>query len=113
MNEYQDVGESFREGTTDIMDKIHEFIFPGEFDIEGTGYERNVLDRRIEKYLDQHFDEYIEEFGLVRKLDLEVYEEQMDYIVDSIRDVDDFQKDTEADLASLKRRLDKIEEHKL
>lgn len=113
VNEYEGVGKNIKESSTDVLDKIQEFIFPSEFDVEGTGYERNLLDRRIEKYLDQHFDEYVEEFGLVRELDIEVLEERVDYMVESIKDIDDFQKDAEAELMSLKRRLDKIEENKI
>ncbi len=93
----------------DVLDRIQEFLFPGDLEIEGTGYERSILDRRIEKYLDKHFDEYIEEYGLIRELDLEVYEEKYNEIVDGIKDISEFQNDTEAKIAELKRRLERIE----
>ncbi len=94
-----------------ILDKLQNMLFPGEVEIEGSGYKRTVIDRSIEKYLDQHFDEYIDEYGLVRELDLNIYEQKYDGIVEDIKDVKEFQKDAAAEIAVLKRRLDKIETH--
>ncbi|MBS3781883.1 MAG: hypothetical protein KGY66_03835 [Candidatus Thermoplasmatota archaeon] len=107
MNEFANKGVK---KTSDILDRIEETLFPGEIEIEGTGYERNVFDRRLEKYLDQHFDEYIDEFGLVRELHFEIYESKYQDCLKDVNDLEDFQKDIEAELDSLSRRLDKIEE---
>ncbi len=96
--------------TTNIMDKIEDFLFPGETEIEGTGYNRSLMDKRLEKYLDKHFDEYIEDFGLVRELHLEIYEEKCDKCLEDAEELEDFQKDIEAEIESLNRRLDRIEE---
>ena len=108
MNEF--VNENIEKGSN-LLDRFEEALFPGEIDIEGTGYERNILDSRIEKYLDKHLDEYIEEFGLVRELHLEIYEENVDRMVDDIDEIKEFQKDMDAEISNLKRRLDKIEDH--
>ncbi len=94
-----------------ILDRLQDTLFPGDVDIEGTGYKRTVIDRSIEKYLDQHFDEYIDEYGLVRELDLQIYEDKFNGIVEDIKDIKEFQKDTSAEIAVLTRRLDKIETH--
>ncbi len=107
MNEYADKGI---EKTTKGLDRIENFLFPGKTEIEGTGYNRNLLDRRLEKYLDKHFDEYIEEFGLVRELHLEVYEDKYEQCVEDVENLEEFQKDIDAEIESLNRRLDKIEE---
>ncbi len=111
MNEY--VNSEFLDKNVekgkDILDRIENFLFPGETKIEGTGYERNILDRRIEKYLDDHFDEYIEEFGLVRELELEIYESRYDSLLTDIDEIKDFQDEIETELISLRRKLDKIE----
>ncbi len=96
--------------TSDILDRIEETLFPGEIEIEGTGYDRRLFDRRLEKYLDQHLDEYIEEFGLVRELHLEIYESKYENCLKEANELEDFQKDIRAELESLNRRLDKIEE---
>ncbi len=106
MEEY---ANNYGQKKEDVLDRIQEALFPGGMEMEGTGYKRNILDRRIEKYLDKHFDEYIREFGLVRELDLEVYEEKYSDIVEGIKDIDEFQKDAEAKIASLERRLDRLE----
>ncbi|MFW5952787.1 MAG: hypothetical protein ACOCSJ_01350 [Candidatus Natronoplasma sp.] len=96
--------------TSDVLDRIEETLFPGEIEIEGTGYDRRLFDRSLEKYLDQHFDEYIEEFGLVRELHLEIYESKYENCLMEVNDIEDFQKDIKAELESLSRRLNKIEE---
>ncbi len=107
MNEFVNKGS---EKTTNMLDYIEDVLFPGEIDIEGTGYNRRLLDHRLEKYLDKHFDEYIEEFDLVRELHLEVYENKFEACVRDVEKLEDFQKDIDAELDSLNRRLDKIEE---
>ncbi len=112
MNEYAEGGfvKKNVEKGKDLIDKIEEYLFPGEVEIEGSGYERSILDRRIEKYLDDHFDEYIEEFGLVRELELEIHESRYESLKEDISDIKEFQMDMESDLESMKRRLQKLEE---
>lgn len=107
MNEF--VNDNIERGSN-VLDMIEEAVFPGDIDIEGTGYERNILDGRIEKYLDRHLDEYIDEFGLVRELHLEIYEEKVDLMVEDIDEIKEFQKDIDAEISNFKRRLTKIEE---
>ncbi|MFO7791842.1 MAG: hypothetical protein R6W73_02530 [Candidatus Saliniplasma sp.] len=118
MNEYVDVDvengflEKNVEKGKNILDKVEDFLFPGEITIEGTGYQRNILDKRIEKYLDEHFDEYIDEFGLVRELELEIYESRYNSLNQEIANIKEFQEDMDSELESFKRRLDKIESMK-
>ncbi|MFW6195711.1 MAG: hypothetical protein ACOC5D_00110 [Thermoplasmatota archaeon] len=107
MNEF--VNDNIEKGSN-FLDMIEEAVFPGDIDIEGTGYERNILDGRIEKYLDRHLDEYIDEFGLVRELHLEIYEEKVDLMVDDIDEIKEFQKDMDAEISDFKRRLAKLED---
>ncbi|MFO8109440.1 MAG: hypothetical protein R6U17_02815 [Thermoplasmata archaeon] len=106
MEEY---AEGYEKKKESILDSIQDLLFPGEMEIEGTGYERSVLDRRIEKYLDKHFDEYIQEYDLVRELDLEVYEEKYIEIVDGIEEIKEFQKDVDSQVSEFKRRLASME----
>ncbi len=96
--------------TSDILDRIEETLFPGDIEIEGTGYDRRIFDRRLEKYLDKHFDEYIDEFELVRELHLHVYEDKFESCEEDVERLENFQRDIEAELDSLKRRLDRLEE---
>lgn len=103
VNEYKKKGEN-------VLDNIQDMVFPGKTEIEGTGYERSPLDRRVEKYLDEHFDEYIEEFGLVRELDFEILESEFDDIKDGLTEIDEFQKEAKSNLVSLERRLSELED---
>ncbi len=111
MNEYFE-SEFFNKNVKkgkNVLDRIESFLFPGEMVIDGTGYERNLLDKRVEKYLDDHFEEYIQEFGLIRELELEIYESRYETLLNDIDDINEFQEDIESELASMKRRLDKLE----
>ncbi len=94
---------------SNVLDRIEEFLFPGEIEIEGTGYNRGLLDRRMEKYLDKHFDEYIDEFNLVREIDLHTYEERLENCAKDVEELSEFQKDVEDEINSFKIRLNKIE----
>lgn len=109
MSEYVNEGRNI---SGNILEKIQEMIFPEEVEVEGTGYRRNIIDRRIELYLDRHFDEYIEEYGLVRELDLEVYEEKYRGILEGVEEIKEFQMDALTEIQDLKRRLDRIEERR-
>ncbi|MGM0405052.1 MAG: hypothetical protein ACQEQM_02795 [Thermoplasmatota archaeon] len=111
MNEYfeSDILNNNVEKGKNILESIESFLFPGEMVIEGTGYERNLLDKRVEKYLDDHFEEYIQEFGLIRELELEIFESRYETLLNDIDDISEFQEDIESELASMKRRLDKLE----
>lgn len=102
------VNENIKKGSN-FLDRVEEMMFPGEIEIEGSGYNRNLLDRRIEKYLDRHFDEYIEEFGLVREAHLQIYEEKLDRCEDDIEELKDFQKDVKDEISLFEKRLDRIE----
>ncbi len=106
MNEFID---EYKSRGKNVMDKVENVLFPGEMEIEGSGYERNILDWQIEKYLDQHFHEYIEEFNLIRELDLQVYDNKYEEIVDGIEEIKGFHKDVDAELSEIERRLDRIE----
>ncbi len=107
MSEFVD--ENIRRKGSNALDRIEETLFPGEVDIEGTGYDRRMLDRRVEKYLDKHFDEYIEEFGLLKEIDLKVYEEEVDQCEEDVDDLKEFQKDMKDEIEVLEKRLDRIE----
>ncbi|MFP3871527.1 MAG: hypothetical protein ACLFVL_01440 [Candidatus Aenigmatarchaeota archaeon] len=103
------MNEHMKKGSN-ALDRVEEFLFPGDIEIEGTGYQRSLLDRRVEKYLDKHFDEYIEEFNLLREIDLHVYEEKLARCEEDVEEIREFQKDVDDEIDSFKARLDRIEE---
>lgn len=71
-------------------------------------YKRRFLDGRIERYLDENFNNYIEEFGLVTRLDTATYEEKYDSLVQRISNLKNFVQNGDAELSSLERRLQNI-----
>lgn len=102
------IDKNIKKGSN-VLDRIEEVLFPGEIEIEGTGYDRHLMDKNIEKYLDKHFDEYIEEFGLLKEVDLKIYEEQVDQCEEDVEDLKEFQKDMMDEISVLQKRLDRIE----
>lgn len=106
MSEFVD--KNIKKGSN-VLDRVEEFLFPGEIEIEGSGYNRHLMDKRVEKYLDKHFDEYIEEFGLLKEVDLTVYEEKVDQCEKDVEELKDFQKDMKDEVDVLQKRLDRIE----
>ncbi len=91
------------------LDRVGETILPGEVEIEGTGYRRRLTDRRIEKYLDENFEKYVENFGLVRELELKILEKKTDHCEKELSKIAEFQSDVEAELEVLNRKLEKVQ----
>lgn len=75
---------------------------------EENAYQRRLLDRRIERFLDENFDSYIEEYGLVREIDLKKYEERYEELVERIAGLKNFVRETDAEIGNLERRLEAI-----
>lgn len=98
------------EGILDNMTrKVDEFFMPDEYQLETeTGYERKIWDRRIEGYLDAHFDEYISTYQVVTAIDLEKLEGRCDNIEIRVRDLKTFALDMDAKVSNLETRVDTI-----
>ncbi len=71
-------------------------------------YKRRFLDGRIERYLDENFNNYIEEFGLVTRLDTLEYEERHDILAQRISNLKNYMQTSDAEIASLERRLEDV-----
>lgn len=83
-------------------------LFSGETEkkeTEEVRYKRRFFDGRIERYLDENFNNYIEEFGLVTRIDTLEYEERYQILAQRISNLKTFINGTDADLSSLERRL--------
>lgn len=74
-----------------------------------TGYKRKLLDGRIERYLDENFDNYIDEYGLVREIDLRKYEERYEALVEDVSDLKEFVVSADAEVGNFEHRLRNIE----
>ena len=72
------------------------------------GYKRKMLDGRIERYMDENFNNYIDEYGLVREIDLRKYEERYDMLVGRIAKLKEFVAEADAELGNLEHRLAEV-----
>jgi hypothetical protein len=77
---------------------------------EDTHYDRRILDSRIERYLDNNFNSYIDEYGLIRELELRRYDERVDILEDKVDGLKDFVKDADADISELELRTEDIQD---
>jgi len=90
-----------------ITRRVDEFFMPDEYQLETeTGYERKILDRRIEGYLDAHFDEYISTYQVVTTIDLEKLEGRCDNIEIQVKDLKTFALDMDAKVSNLETRVE-------
>lgn len=95
----QDEGEG-------IMNRMKGFFHDEDYELESeTGYSRRMGDRGIERYLDYHFDEYIDEFDVVTGLDLEYLEQRYTNIRVDTQMLRQFTLDADALIADLERRV--------
>ena len=76
---------------------------------EAPRYERKIMDGRIERFLDENFNNYIEEYGLVTELDIRTYEERYDELVGRVKSLTEFSQDLDAEVTDLERRMKAIQ----
>ena len=72
-------------------------------------YKRRLLDSRIEKYLDEHFDEYIEDYGLVTKQHLTTYEKRATGLEERLSSLTTYTRDVDAAVSDLESRVTEVE----
>ncbi|MEA3457841.1 MAG: hypothetical protein U9R21_04095 [Candidatus Thermoplasmatota archaeon] len=98
--------EGFFDG---VAEKVDDFFMPDDYQLErDTGYQRKVLDRRVEGYLDAHFDEYISTYQIVTSIDLEGLDDRCEGIEVRVKDLKTFALDTDAKVSNLETRVDTI-----
>jgi hypothetical protein len=76
---------------------------------EPATYKRKLLDGRIEKYLDQNMDAYINEYGILTGLDLEGYENRYSLLTGRISSVKEFMLSADARISDMERDIDHIQ----
>lgn len=89
-------------------------IFGGNKDAEegeeeAPQYKRRLLDGRIEKYLDQNFNGYIQEYGILTGLDLEGYEMRYTNLTSRITAMKDYMIDADAHVASMEKEIAEVQ----
>ena len=81
----------------------------GEAVEEKEQYKRRLLTGRVERYLDEHFDEYIEDYGLVTKQRLTAYEKRATGIEERLSSLTTYTRDVDAAVTDLERRVTEVE----
>lgn len=74
-------------------------------------YKRKMMDKKVERYLDSNFDSFIEEYGLIRSMDLLVYEERHDNLSGKLKVLNDFVKNANADISNLSIRVEHMKKN--
>ncbi len=64
-------------------------------------YRRKLLDGRIERFLDQSFNTYIQEYGIITGLDLESYEERYEDLTTKIGTMREYVLEADAKVSGL------------
>lgn len=72
-------------------------------------YKRRLLDGRIEKYLDQNMDSYVQEYGIVTGLDLESYEIRYTQLTGRVSSMKEYMVDADANLSAMEKELDQVQ----
>lgn len=93
------------------FERIKRVFSLGEREVaeEEERYQRRLLDSRIEKYLDDHFDEYIKDYGLITKQHLTAYEKKATDIEESLSSLTAYTRDIDAAVTDLERRVTEVE----
>ncbi|MFW3145663.1 MAG: hypothetical protein ACMUIE_02490 [Thermoplasmatota archaeon] len=76
---------------------------------EAPRYKRKLLDGRIEKYLDQNMDSYIQEYGIVTGLDLESYEIRYTTLTGRVAKMKEYMVDADARLSGMEKEFDEVQ----
>lgn len=76
---------------------------------ESPKYKRRLLDGRIEKYLDQNMDAYVQEYGIVTGLDLEAYEIRYGELTGRVSKMKEYMVDADAHLSAMEKDLDDVQ----
>jgi hypothetical protein len=93
--------------TPGFFERIREFFHKEEV-VEAPTYHRKLLDGRIERYLDENFQDYIAEYNLVTETDINAYEARFEVLSVNVGGLSEFTKDIEAKVSDLERRVKKI-----
>jgi hypothetical protein len=75
---------------------------------EAPKYKRRLLDGRIEKYLDQNMDAYIQEYGIVTGLDIESYELRYTNLTSRISGMKEYMIDSDAKISSMEKEIAEV-----
>jgi hypothetical protein len=72
---------------------------------EAPKYKRKLLDGRIEKYLDQNMNGYVQEYGILTGLDLESYEIKYTNLTSRISTMKEYMIDSDAKVSAMEKEI--------
>jgi hypothetical protein len=75
---------------------------------EAPKYKRKLLDGRIEKYLDQNMNGYIQEYGILTGLDLESYEMRYTNLTSRISGMKEYMIDSDAKVSAMEKEIAEV-----
>lgn len=91
-----------------FWDRIRDFFHKEEV-VETPVYHRKLLDGRIERFLDENFEDYIAEYNLVTEADINANEARFEVLKVNVGAMLEFSRDIDAKTTDLERRVKKID----
>lgn len=80
-----------------------------EVEKEAPKYKRRLMDGRIEKYLDQNLNGYIQEYGILTGLDIESYDIRYNELTGRISEMKEYMAEADAQVAAIEKDILSIE----
>lgn len=105
--------EGYAEGRTGFVDDLKGLFGLGreyeDLTESEVHYERRMFDRQIERFLDQHFSDYVREFGLVDEVSLDLRTEKVGVLERRSADLVAMAKELDGGVKALEERVAALE----
>ncbi len=88
-----------------FLDKLKAYLSDDSEHGPNPKYKRKLMDSRIEKYLDENFQSFVDEYELLTNVDSLAYEERYDELTYRVQRIGQYQKDTTSKLDELEKRI--------
>ena len=98
--------EDVEEQKTGFFSRIKSLFHKDEE--EDPQYKRKMMDKKIERYLDSNFESFIAEYGMVREIDLSLYDERHGILSGKIKVLNDFVREADAEIGNIEIRVEQL-----
>jgi|PlaIllAssembly_1097288.scaffolds.fasta_scaffold962258_2 hypothetical protein len=102
--------EEVQEQKKGFFSRIKSFFHKGTAE-EDQMYKRKMMDKKVERYLDNNFESFITEYGMVREIDLVRYDERHGILTQKLAVLNEFVKDADAEIGGLEIRVDHLKKN--